>query len=134
VPLRLKPDDWGISVPIDVGTEKKRVVGQQSLRVHVSISWAQYDAHIYTNDGNILSRILSRGSSQRTATEVQQELFALKGEPVSQRVERQSGEEQGHSRNRTRMRCDNGNWTTIPSQSGPRLPQTHENWLFFTLR
>ena len=43
------------------------------------------------------SRSLSRESLQRTATEVEQELAAPKAEPVSQRGERPSEEEQGHS-------------------------------------
>jgi len=34
---------------------------------YVSVSRAQHDAHIYTNDGNNLSRDLRRESSQRTA-------------------------------------------------------------------
>jgi len=50
---------------------------------YVSVSRAQHDAHIYTNDGSKLSRSLSRESLQRTATEVEQELGAPKAEPVS---------------------------------------------------
>jgi hypothetical protein len=50
-----------------------------------------------TNDGSRLSCSLSRESSQRTATEVQQEPAAPKAEPVSQRGGRPSEEEQGHS-------------------------------------
>lgn len=51
---------------------------------YVSVSRAQHDAHIYTNDGSKLSRSLSRESSQRKATEVEQELAVLKTESVSQ--------------------------------------------------
>ncbi len=43
------------------------------------------------------SRSLSRESSQRTATEVEQDLAAPKAEPVSPRGGRPSEEEQGHS-------------------------------------
>ena len=52
---------------------------------YVSVSRAQYDAHIYTNDGSKFCRSRSRESSQRTATEVEQELAAPKAESVSQR-------------------------------------------------
>jgi ATP-dependent exoDNAse (exonuclease V) alpha subunit len=51
---------------------------------YVSVSRAQHDAHIYTNDGSKLYRSLSRESSQRKATEVEQELAVLKTESVSQ--------------------------------------------------
>jgi hypothetical protein len=40
---------------------------------YVSVSRTQYDAHLYTNDGSQFSRNLSRDSSQRTATEVEQQ-------------------------------------------------------------
>jgi len=49
------------------------------------------------NDGSKLSRSLGRDSSQRTATEVEQEPAALKVEPVSQRGGRPLEEEQDHS-------------------------------------
>ena len=59
---------------------------------------AQHDAQIYTNDGSKLSRSLSRESSQRTATEVeQQQSVEPKTEPASVRGERPAEEEQGHS-------------------------------------
>jgi hypothetical protein len=57
----------------------------------------KHDAHIYTNDGSKLSRNLSHESSQRTATEVQQQPAAPKPEPVSVRGVRPSQEEQGQS-------------------------------------
>ena len=58
---------------------------------------AQHDAHIFTNDGSKLHSSLTRESSQRTATEVEQELAAPQAEPVSQRGGRSSDEEQVHS-------------------------------------
>ena len=64
---------------------------------YVSVSRAQHDAHIYTNDGSKLPRSVSRESSQRTASEVEQELDAPKTESVSQRGGRPCEEEQGHS-------------------------------------
>ena len=81
---------------IYVDTEKSELL-INSRFAYVSVSRAQHDAHIYTNDGSRLSCSLSRESSQRTATEVQQELAAPKAEPVSQRGGRPSEEEQGHS-------------------------------------
>lgn len=83
-------------VLIHVDTEKSELLVNNRF-AYVSVSRAQHDAHIYTNDGSKLSRSLSRESSQRTATEVEQELAAPKAEPVSQRAGRPSEEEQGHS-------------------------------------
>ena len=77
-------------------TEKSKLLVNNRF-AYVSVSQAQHDAHIYTNDGSKLSRRLSRESLQPTATEVEQELAAPKAEPVSQRGERPSEEEQGHS-------------------------------------
>jgi conjugative relaxase-like TrwC/TraI family protein len=82
-------------VLIHVDTEKSELLVNNRF-AYVSVSRAQHDAHIYTNDGSKLSRSLSRESSQRTATEVEQELAAPKAEPVSHRG-RPSEEEQGHS-------------------------------------
>jgi conjugative relaxase-like TrwC/TraI family protein len=82
-------------VLIYVDTEKSELLVNNRF-AYVSVSRAQHDAHIYTNDGSKLSRSLSRESSQRTATEVEQELAAPKAEPVSHRG-RPSEEEQGHS-------------------------------------
>jgi conjugative relaxase-like TrwC/TraI family protein len=83
-------------VLIHVDTEKSELLVNNRF-AYVSVSRAQYDAHIYTNDGSKLPRSLSRESSQRTATEVEQELTAPKAEPLSQRGGRPSEEEQGHS-------------------------------------
>jgi ATP-dependent exoDNAse (exonuclease V) alpha subunit len=81
---------------IHVDTEKSELLINNRF-AYVSVSRAQHDAHIYTNDGSKLPRSLSRESSQRTATEVEQELAAPQAEPVSQRGGRSSDEEQGHS-------------------------------------
>ena len=71
-------------VLIHVDTEKSQLLVNNRF-AYVSVSRARHDAHIYTNDGSKLSRSLSRESSPRTATEVEQELAAPKAEPVSQR-------------------------------------------------
>jgi conjugative relaxase-like TrwC/TraI family protein len=83
-------------VLIHVDTEKSELLVNNRF-AYVSVSRAQHDAHIYTNDGSKLSRSLSRESSQRTAIEVEQELAVPKAETVSQRGGRPSEEEQGHS-------------------------------------
>ncbi len=83
-------------VLIHVDTEKSELLVNNRF-AYVSVSRAQHDAHIYTNDGSKLSRSLSRESSQRTATEVEQELAVPKAEPVSPRGGRPSEEEQSHS-------------------------------------
>jgi hypothetical protein len=83
-------------VLIHVDTEKSELLVNNRF-AYVSVSRAQHDVHIYTNDGSKLSRSLSRESSQRTATEVEQDLAAPKAEPVGQRGGRPSEEEQGHS-------------------------------------
>jgi hypothetical protein len=67
-------------VLIHVDTEKSEL--PVDSRFAYAVSRAQHYAHIYTNDGSRLSCSLSRESSQRTATEVQQELAAPKAEPV----------------------------------------------------
>jgi len=64
-------------VLIHVDTEKSELLVNNRF-AYVSVSRAQHDAHIYTNDGSELHRSLSRESSQRTATEVEQELAAPK--------------------------------------------------------
>ena len=66
-------------VLIHVDTEKSELLVNNRF-AYVSVSRAQHDAHIYTNDGSKLSRSLSRESSQRTATEVEQQLAAPKAE------------------------------------------------------
>jgi conjugative relaxase-like TrwC/TraI family protein len=83
-------------VLIHVDTEKSELLVNNRF-AYVSVSRAQHDAHIYTNDGGKLSRSLSRESSQRTATEVEQELAVPKAESVGQRGGRPSEEKQGHS-------------------------------------
>ena len=83
-------------VLIHVDTEKTELLVNNRF-AYVSVSRAQHDAHIYTNDGGKLSRSLSRENSQRTATEVEQEMAVPKAEPISQRGGRPSEEEQGHS-------------------------------------
>ena len=73
---------------IDADTQKQRVVSKQLLRVRIRFTGSTR-RHIYTNDGSRFSPTLSRESSQRTATEVEQELGVRWGRP--------SEEEQGHS-------------------------------------
>jgi conjugative relaxase-like TrwC/TraI family protein len=83
-------------VLIHVDTEKSELLVNNRF-AYVSVSRAQHDAQIYTNDGSKLSHSLSRESSQRTAAEVEQQLAAPKTEPVPLRGVRPSEEEQGHS-------------------------------------
>jgi conjugative relaxase-like TrwC/TraI family protein len=64
-------------VLVHVDTEKSELLVNDRF-AYVSVSRAQHDAHIYTNDGSELSRALSRESSQRTATDVEQQQTALK--------------------------------------------------------
>jgi len=82
-------------VLIHVDTEKSELLINNRF-AYVSVSRARHDAHIYTNDGSRLSRSLSRESTQRTATEVEQQPTP-KPEPVSVQGVRPSEEEQGHS-------------------------------------
>jgi ATP-dependent exoDNAse (exonuclease V) alpha subunit len=83
-------------VLIHVDTDKSELL-VNSRFAYVSVSRAQHDAHIYTNDGSKLSSSLGRENSQRTATDVQQQATEPKTEPVSVRGVRPSEEEQGHS-------------------------------------
>jgi ATP-dependent exoDNAse (exonuclease V) alpha subunit len=83
-------------VLIHVDTDQSELLVNNRF-AYVSVSRAQHDAQIYTNDGSKLSRSLSRESSQRTATEVEQQPAAAKPEPVSLRGVRPSEEEQGQS-------------------------------------
>jgi ATP-dependent exoDNAse (exonuclease V) alpha subunit len=83
-------------VLIHVDTQKSELLVNNRF-AYVSVSRAQYDAQIYTNDGSKLSHSLSRESSQRAAVEVEQQPAAPKTEPVSLRGVRPSEEEQGHS-------------------------------------
>jgi hypothetical protein len=82
-------------VLINVDTEKSELLVNNRF-AYVSVSRAQHDAQIYTNDRNKLSRSLSRKNSQRTATEVDQSL-APRIEPTCARTERPGEQEQGHS-------------------------------------
>jgi len=83
-------------VLIHVDTDKSELLVNNRF-AYVSVSRAQHDAQIYTNDGSKLSHSLSRESSQSTAAEVEQQPAAPKTEPVSLRGVRPSEEEQGHS-------------------------------------
>ena len=83
-------------VLIHVDTEKSELLVNNRF-AYVSVSRAQHDAQIYTNDGSKLSHSLSRESSQRTAAELEQQPAAPKNDPVSLRRVRRSEEEQGHS-------------------------------------
>jgi ATP-dependent exoDNAse (exonuclease V) alpha subunit len=83
-------------VLINVGTEKSEALVNHRF-AYVSVSRAQHDAQIYTNDGGKLSDSLSRESSQPTATEVAQQPTAPKTEPASLREVRSSEKEQGNS-------------------------------------
>jgi ATP-dependent exoDNAse (exonuclease V) alpha subunit len=83
-------------VLINVDTEKSEVLVNNRF-AYVSVSRARHDAQIYTNDGGKLSHMLSRESSQPTATEVEQQPTAPKTEPASLREVRSSEEEHGNS-------------------------------------
>lgn len=83
-------------VLINVDTEKSEMLVNNRF-AYVSVSRAQHDVQMYTNDRGKLSQSLSRDSSQRTATEVGQQPMASKVEPVSPRKGRHSEQEQGHS-------------------------------------
>jgi ATP-dependent exoDNAse (exonuclease V) alpha subunit len=83
-------------VLIHVDTEKSELLVNNRF-AYVSVSRGQYDAQIYTNDRSELARNLSRESSQRTATEVEQQPAVPKTELVSIQEVRPSEEEQGHS-------------------------------------
>src|SRR5262249_2011016 len=88
------------------GHLQKRAVGLQPLCLRVRFASSTRHPHIYTNDGRKLTRRLSRESSQRTATEIDQQPAAPKAEPVSVRRVRSSQEERGHSLGRTGMKAD----------------------------
>jgi ATP-dependent exoDNAse (exonuclease V) alpha subunit len=83
-------------VLIHVDTDNSELLVNNRF-AYVSVSRAQHDAQIYTNDGSELSRSLSRESSQRTATEVEQQPTTPNTEAVSVRGVRPSEEEQGIS-------------------------------------
>lgn len=83
-------------VLINVDTDKSEMLVNNRF-AYVSVSRAQFDAQIYTNDGGKLSHSLSRESSQLTATEVGQQPTARKAEPTSPRGVQPSEKEQRHS-------------------------------------
>jgi len=83
-------------VLIHVDTDKSALLVNNRF-AYVSVSRAQHNAQIYTNNASTLSRSLNRESSQRTATEVQHEPSAAKTESVSVRGARPSEEQQCHS-------------------------------------
>jgi len=82
-------------VLIHVDTEKSELLVNGRF-AYVSVSRAQHDAHIYTNDGSKLSRTLSRESSQRTATDVEQQPVALKINSPAPNGERSGEQEYGN--------------------------------------
>jgi ATP-dependent exoDNAse (exonuclease V) alpha subunit len=82
-------------VLVHVDTEKSELLVNDRF-AYVSVSRAQHDAHIYTNDGSELSRTLSRESSQRTATDVEQQPTALKINSLSPNGERSGEQEYGN--------------------------------------
>jgi len=83
-------------VLIHVDTDKSELLVNNRF-AYVSISRAQHDAQVYTNDGSKLSHSLSRESSQRTATDVEQQPVAPRIEATSGRSERPAELEQGNS-------------------------------------
>ena len=83
-------------VLIQVDTDKSELLVNDRF-AYVSVSRGQYDANIYTNDASRLSRSLSRDSSQRTATEVEQQRSVPNTEPISSPGVRSSEEKQGHN-------------------------------------
>jgi ATP-dependent exoDNAse (exonuclease V) alpha subunit len=83
-------------VVIHVDTDKSELLANNRF-AYVSVSRAQSDAHIYTNDGSKLCRSLSRDSSQRTATEVDQQPVAQRIEPSSARTGNPTKQEQAQS-------------------------------------
>jgi ATP-dependent exoDNAse (exonuclease V) alpha subunit len=83
-------------VLIHVDTEKSELLVNNRF-AYVSVSRAQHDAQIYTNDGSKLSHSLGRESSQRTAAEVERQPAGPNIEPVSSREVRPSEEKQSHS-------------------------------------
>jgi conjugative relaxase-like TrwC/TraI family protein len=83
-------------VLIHVDTEKSELLVNNRF-AYVSVSRAQHDAQIYTNDGSKLAHSLSRESSQRTATEVEQQPVAGRIGSASARSERPAEQEQENS-------------------------------------
>jgi ATP-dependent exoDNAse (exonuclease V) alpha subunit len=83
-------------VLIHVDTDKSELLVNHRF-AYVSVSRAQFDAHIYTNDGSKLSRSLSRDSSQRSATEVDQQAVVPTSESSSARTGNPTKKEQAQS-------------------------------------
>jgi conjugative relaxase-like TrwC/TraI family protein len=83
-------------VLVHVDTEKSELLVNGRF-AYVSVSRAQHDAHIYTNDGSELSRTLSRESSQRTATDVEQQPTTLKINSPAPNGERSREQEYGNT-------------------------------------
>jgi len=82
-------------VLIHLDTEKSELLVNNRF-AYVSVSRAQHEVQIYTNDGSKLSRSLSRESSQSTATQIQQQRFAPTVETASVRGGRSGEQEHGH--------------------------------------
>jgi conjugative relaxase-like TrwC/TraI family protein len=84
-------------VLIQVDTDKSELLVNNRF-AYVSVSRAQHDVRIYTNDRSQLPHSLSRENSQRAATEAQQQQSVEpKIEPASVRGERPAERAQGHS-------------------------------------
>lgn len=84
-------------VLIHVDTDKSELLVNNRF-AYVSVSRAQHDVRIYTNDRSRVSHSLSRDNSQRTATEAQEQQPAgSKIEPASARSEPPPEQEQGHN-------------------------------------
>jgi conjugative relaxase-like TrwC/TraI family protein len=83
-------------VLIHVDTDKSELLVNNRF-AYVSVSRGQYDAQIYTNDASQLSRSLSRDSSQRTATEVEQQPVSKRIEPAAMGSQSRGEEEQVHN-------------------------------------
>ena len=83
-------------VLIHVDTDKSELLVNDRF-AYVSVSRGQNDTHIYTNDAGKLGRTLSRESSQRSATDGEQQQASTTTELASIRGERPSEEGRGNS-------------------------------------
>jgi ATP-dependent exoDNAse (exonuclease V) alpha subunit len=83
-------------VLINVDTERSELLVNNRF-AYVSVSRAQHDAQIFTNDGGKVSRSLSRESSERTATEVEQQPLSPRIEPTSARAGNPAEQQQAES-------------------------------------
>jgi ATP-dependent exoDNAse (exonuclease V) alpha subunit len=84
-------------VLIHVDTEKSELLVNNRF-AYVSVSRAQEDAQIYTNDGRNLARSLNRDNSQLTATHPQEQQAAVtKNEAIAARAGRPAEKEQDRS-------------------------------------